>query len=373
MKRSKITLFLVVLMACALVLSACTSTTKEPEAPTTAPANANDATTTDAPQDSAEPALEQTNKLVFYSGAATDETERLVTAFNEKYPDIEIEIVTAGTGELQSRIVAEAANPQGDVILGGSLSIYAALSDYLQSYTSPNTADYYEAFRPTSDKWSVYNINVNSIIVNKSLCEKLGVEVTGWESLLDERLKGQIAFCDPSGSASALEQVVNMLTAMTTTDSPDGGWDFIQKFVENLDGKILTSSSAVYKGVAAGEYAVGITNENKTLTYISEGYDVGVVYAKEGITLRTSNCAIIAGGPNLYNAQLFIDFCTSQEWQSVLESEYFYRPGNAKVEMTTPGVVPTDEIVALDYPSEWVEANSSTIKEKFQDIVTSIG
>lgn len=320
----------------------------------------------------ADDTLAPTNKLVFYSGAATDETERLVEAFGKVHPEIEIEIVTAGTGELQSKIVAESANPQGDVLLGGSLSIYAALSDQLESYTSPNTADYYEAFRPTSDKWSVYNINVNSIIFNKTLCEELGVEVTGWESLTDERLKGQIAFCDPSGSASALEQVVNMLTAMTTTDTPDGGWDFIRAFVQNLDGKILTSSSAVYKGVAAGEYAVGITNENKTLTYIAEGYDVGVVYAKEGITLRTSNCAIIKGGPNLYSAQLFIDFCTSQEWQSVLESEFFYRPGNAKVEMTTPGVTPTDELVSLPYPSDWVEENSTSIKEKFQDIVTSL-
>lgn len=320
----------------------------------------------------ADDTLTPTNKLVFYSGAATDETERLVEEFGKVHPEIEIEIVTAGTGELQSKIVAESGNPQGDVLLGGSLSIYAALSDYLESYTSPNTAEYYEAFRPTSDKWSVYNINVNSIIVNKTLCQELGVEVTGWESLTDERLKGQIAFCDPSGSASALEQVVNMLTAMTTTDTPDGGWDFIRSFVQNLDGKILTSSSAVYKGVAAGEYAVGITNENKTLTYISEGYDVGVVYAKEGITLRTSNCAIIKGGPNPYSAQLFIDFCTSEAWQSILESEFFYRPGNAKVEMTTPGVTPTDELVSLPYPSEWVEENSNSIKEKFQDIVTSL-
>lgn len=316
--------------------------------------------------------LKPTNSLVFYSGASTGETDRVVEEFNKLYPDIEVEIVSAGTGELQSRIMAEKENPQGDVLLGGSLSVYAALSDQLDAYTSPNTAEFYEEFKPVSDKWSTYNINVNSIIVNKALCEKLGVTVDGWESLCDERLKGQIAFCDPSGSASALEQVVNMLTAMTTTDTPDGGWDFIKRFVTNLDGKILTSSSAVYKGVAAGEYAVGITNEDKTLTYMKEGYDVGVVYAKEGITLRCSNCAVIAGGPNGYNARLMIDFMTSEAWQTIMETEFVYRPGNAKVPVTMEGKVPTDEIVSLPYPTEWVTENSNTIKEKFQDIMTSI-
>lgn len=370
MKRKNMALPLIASVLFAFLLAACSRQQPAPSQTTsTPPAQAVEASNPASPDTQ----FPQTNELVFYSGGSTGETERLAEEFNKKYPDIKVEIVSAGTGELQSKIVAEAANPQGDVLLGGSSAVYVALSDYLQSYVSPNTADYYEGFRPTSDKWSVYSINVNSIIINKTLCEQLGVEVTGWESLLDERLKGQIAFCDPSASASALEQVVNMLTAMSPSGNPDDGWNFMQRFVENLDGKLLSSSSAVYKGVAAGEYAVGITNEDKSLTYISEGYDVDVVYAKEGITLRTAHCGIIAGGPNTYNAQLFIDFCTSLDWQSVLEAEFYYRPGNSKVEMKTPGVIPTDQITALEYPTQWVEANSKTIKEKFQDIVTSLG
>ena len=45
-------------------------------------------------------ALEQTKSLVLYTSASTSEYELIVKLFNEKYPDIEVEIVSAGTGEL---------------------------------------------------------------------------------------------------------------------------------------------------------------------------------------------------------------------------------------------------------------------------------
>ncbi|HQJ01953.1 MAG TPA: extracellular solute-binding protein [Flexilinea sp.] len=316
--------------------------------------------------------LQPTQSLVLYTSASTTEYELIVGLFKEKYPDVEVEIVSAGTGELASKIVAEAANPQGDVLMGGGTSSYSAIADYLDEYVSPNLDSIFEEFKPPVSKWTPVYINVNSIIVNNKLINELGVTVDGWESLINEKLKGNIAFADPSASASALEQLVNMLTAMSTTDSPDGGWDFVKKFLINLDGKISSSSSACYKSVVEGEYAVGLTNEDKAISYIAAGADVSVVYPKEGITLRTSNIGVIKNGPNTYNAQLFIDFVTSQECQKEMESKLFVRPARKDVPMTTKGRITTDQIKSLPYPTEWVEANSENVKVKFQDLLTSI-
>lgn len=315
---------------------------------------------------------QQTKSLVLYTSASTTEYELIVKLFNEKYPDIEVEIVSAGTGELSSRIVAEAANPSGDVLMGGGVSTYEGIADLLEDYGSPNLNDIFTEFQPASSKWTPCYINVNSIIINNSLAGELGVTVDGWESLTNEALKGRIAFADPSASASALEQLVNMLTAMSTTDTPDGGWEFVERFLKNLDGKISSSSSACYKGVVEGEYAVGLTNEDKAISYLSAGADVSVAYPKEGITLRTSNTGIIKGGANGYNARLFVDFVTSKDCQTQMESQLYVRPVRKDVPMTTEGRVSTDALVSLAYPAEWAAENSDSVKVKFQDTWTSI-
>lgn len=311
-----------------------------------------------------------TNKLVLYSASSTDQNELMVQLFNEQYPDIDVELVSAGSGELASRIGAEAENPMGDLMIGGSYSIYTGIADHLTEYETPNLKDCYPAFTSPNPKFTAIQINVNTMIVNNAMCDELGIKITGWNSLIDPKLKGSIAFADPTASSSALEQVVNMLTAMTTTDSPDGGWDFIESFVTNLDSKISSSSSNVYIGVVNGEYAVGLTNEEMVIQNMLNGADVSPVYAEEGITLRTSYSGIIKGCANEYNARLFIDFLTSPTWQKAAADNLYQRSVRTDVGFGLDSITPTDQLPALEYPTDWVNSNKDTIKSTWQDLLT---
>ena len=47
----------------------------------------------------------------------------------EKYPNVKVEVVAAGTGELCNRIAAESANPIADVLWGGGADSLAAFKD----------------------------------------------------------------------------------------------------------------------------------------------------------------------------------------------------------------------------------------------------
>ncbi|MBQ4434773.1 MAG: extracellular solute-binding protein, partial [Clostridia bacterium] len=147
----------------------------------------------------------------------------------------------------------------------------------------------------------------------------------------------------------------------------EDGWDYVTRFVENLDGKFASGSSAAYKAVVEGEYPVGICNEDKTISYMKDGADVYAVYAKEGITLRSSNIALMKGGANPKNAKLFIDFVVSKECQTAMEAGVNTRPIRGDVPMTTEGRVKTEDIVQLPYP----EVDSNEVKAHFQDVVTS--
>ncbi len=308
-----------------------------------------------------------TDKLVLYTSAGASEYELIVNAFKEKYPNIEIEIVSGGTGDMAARIRAEKEAPYGDVMMGGGNTIYRSIEDCLVPYRSVEADNLFKEFMPDDDLFTPCYINVNSIIVNRTQLEKLGVTVDGWESLCDPALKGKVSFANPASAGSALEAVVNMLAAMSPTGNVEDGWDYVTRFVENLDGKFASGSSAAYKAVVEGEYPVGICNEDKTISYMKDGADVYAVYAKEGITLRSSNIALMKGGANPKNAKLFIDFVVSKECQTLMEAGVNTRPIRGDVPMTTEGRVKTEDIVQIAYP----EVDSNEIKSHFQDVVTS--
>lgn len=353
-------LSILLVLVLSLSLAACqqTNTTPGPDK------GNNDSAAAPTGQDEPKP----TKNLVLYTSAGASEYELIVKLFNEKYPDIKVDIVTAGTGELTSRINAEKDNPYGDVLMGGGATTYLGIADLLEPYATVNKEYLFPDFLSENDLFTPCYINVNTIIINKTLVKELGVTIDGWESLLDERLKGNISFASPADSSSAMESLINMLAAMSPTGNLDDGWDYAEKFLSNLDGKLAAGSSQAYLNVVEGEYAAGLTNEDKAITYMKEGADVTVVYPKEGITLRTSNIGIIKGGPNQYNARLFVDFVTSKECQTAMEAELNVRPARKDVEITTEGRIPTSEIVSIPYP----DVKSSEIKTKFQDLWTKL-
>ena len=379
MNKHLIVLFSIV-MALVLACTACTQTQTADSTEATADEAAVsevEATDETAAEDAATTetsAYVPTGKVVVYNANSEDTTAVLTEKWNALYPDCEIEFITAGSGELTARIEAEASNPQGDVLLGPAYSVFSGMIDYLEPYTSPLASECLPSFCGESEYFTPEQINVNTIIVNNAMIEELGVTVDSWESLLDPALKGNISYVDPSASSSAREQVINMLAAEAAVngDTMDDHWDFISEFFANLDGKMYDSSSKVPQGVANGEYAVGITNEELVLQLMLDGVDVSAVYAKEGITLRNSFVGVIKDCANPDNAKAFIDFMISHDVQQALADECLMRSVRADVTFSALDSVPSsDELPSLNYPVEWVQANSD-LKSKLQDIISGL-
>ena len=56
-------------------------------------------------------------KLVIYNAGPPEMGEDLVRAFKAKHRDIDVEIIRIGSGEIITRVKAEARRPQGDIIM----------------------------------------------------------------------------------------------------------------------------------------------------------------------------------------------------------------------------------------------------------------
>lgn len=302
--------------------------------------------------------------LVLYYSHASDWSDPIIQGFEEKY-DVDVELVGLGTGELITRIQAEAENPQADILWGGVVESYIPIADqYLESYESPEIPNLVEgAWDAENYKWYAFDLEPMVMIYNKSLVE---TAPTRWEDLLKEEYKGNIATADPVQSSSAFGVIQSIIAAYGQESG--GGYEFLEKLVAQLDGKMTSGSSAVYKGVADGEYAIGLTYEEAALKYIDSGADIGVVYPEEGTGILISPVAIVKGAPNADNAKLFVDYVIGQEAQSQLAA-VFRRTSRNDIELPD-SILPTSEIPKADYSTQWVVDHTEEFNTMWEDLIT---
>lgn len=308
----------------------------------------------------------KTDKLVIYSPHPLTFINPLVSEF-EKQSGIKVEVVAAGTGELMKRVESEKANPLGDICWGGALGGMKAKSTIFENYTSVNENHIQPAFKNVEGPLTRCTDVPSVIMVNTNLIGDIKIE--GYEDLLNPKLKGKIAFCDPAKSSSAYEHLINMLYAMGKGD-PEKGWDYVKALCTNLDGKLLSGSSAVYKGVADGEYAVGCTFEEGGAQYVANGAPVKLVYMKEGVISRPDGVYIIKNAKNMENAKKFVDFVTGKDAQTLIVQQLHRRSVRDDVE-PPKGLIEKSKINIINDDEKVVMANQRQWLDKFKDIFTS--
>lgn len=309
---------------------------------------------------------ENTNSLVIYTPATRFFIDRLVEDFKQKNPDINVEIIIAGTAEIIKRIDAEKNDPLGDIFFAANENILKYNSNLFEEYVSTNADNIYDDYRSKEKYITGFMLSPSVLIVNTNLIKDIKIE--GYADLLNPALKGKIAFNDPTTSSSSFEQLVNMLYAMGN-GNPDNGWEYVQKLYANLDGKLLSSSSAVYKGVADSEYAVGLTFESAAANYIHTGSPIEVVYMKEGVLTKAHSMAIIKNAKHLENAKRFVDYVTSYDAQKIINDELFTRAIIKNLEGSQI-LIPLEQINDIKEDEEKVDSNKDAWLEKFKNIVT---
>ena len=316
---------------------------------------------------SAESAKKEASKeLVVYSPHPVDFIDPIVKEYETK-TGIKVDVVTAGAGELLKRIESEGSNPLGDVMWGGSLSTMQPKSDLFENYKSENEKDIIKDYQNSDGKFTRFSVIPSVIMVNTNLIGNIKVE--GFEDLLNPELKGKIANADPTKSSSSFEHLINQLYAMGN-GKPDAGWDYVTKLAKNLDGKLLSGSSAVYKGVADGEYTIGLTFEEAAAKYVKDGAPVKIVYPKEGTIAKPDTVSIIKGAKNMDNAKDFINFVTSKDAQTLVTTQLNRRSVRIDIK-GADGLEEFDKLKLITDDEIWVNTNKQNMLDKYKEIITA--
>ncbi len=303
--------------------------------------------------------------VVVYSPHDADPLNAGVNQFMAAYPNVKVEVVAAGTGELCNRIKAEADKPIADVLWGGGADSLAAFKEYFAPYVCVNDSFIAEAYKDPDDRWIGESPLPMVIFYNKKLIEANNMQIPEkWEDLTKPEWKGKIAYCLPSKSGSSYTQLCTMLLGH---GGKEDGWKFIEDLYNNLDGKIVDSSSKCHKMVADGEFFVGLTLEKAAVKY-ADNADVGFVYPKDGTSAVPDGVALVKGAPNEENAKLFIDFVTSKECQTEQSQQWGRRPVRSDLEVGA-GMAKLSDIILVDYDFDWAANNKEQIIERFNEIM----
>jgi iron(III) transport system substrate-binding protein len=308
-----------------------------------------------------------TDKLVVYSPNSDGLINSTIPKFEAMY-GVKVEVISAGTGELFKRLQGEKNNPYADVAFGGAYATYMINEDLFEPYLSKNNDKVIDLYQNTTGFITPYVLDGSIILVNKSLIGD--IKIKGYKDLLNPALKGKIVSANPTASSSAYAHLTNMLNAMGkgNYESPEA-WAFVEKLFANT--VVIGSSSSVWKGVRDGEYTVGLSYEDPSVTLVRDGADVEVIYMEEGVVYLPAGSGIVKGAENLINAQRFIDFIISEEIQNIYGTTLTNRPVMASV-ATPPYMTNISKIKLLKEDMEYVYQNKGAIQDHFKEIFVEV-
>lgn len=272
-----------------------------------------------------------------------------------------VETVAAGSGELIARVKAEAARPLGDCVISIGGEGIDASPDFFQAY-APKGLEAVRADIKLSDLWAPFSVTVPAVLaVNTTLVSEADAP-TSWAELADPKWKDKVAFAGADKSGSAL---IQMLQIIHTAETDEAGWALFEAMFPNF---IVTgSSSAVPRGVAGGEYAIGLVLEDGAQRFIDGGAPLRIVYPKEGVTLSSDAMTLIKNGPNPEGAQAFLDYITSPEGQSVIVGQFGRRP--IRDDVDAPQNVPPAADLPVNNPDPaWVRMATPKYKDMYLEL-----
>jgi iron(III) transport system substrate-binding protein len=316
-----------------------------------------------------------TPTVIVYT-SVDDEFARPIAVQFEKDTGITVQLVpdteeTKSTG-LLNRLIMEKGRPQADVFWSGDPVRAEILKAKGVSapYRSSQADGLPSQFSNPDGFWIGFSARARVLIYHRNLVSK-GEEPTSVMDLLAPRFRGKACIANPLFGTTSMHAA-----ALFGVLGKDKAQAFFEGFAQN-GGKILSSNGEVRRRVAAGEFAIGITDTDDYNVARVEGKPVGVVYPDaDGIgTLIVPNCTVlIAGGPNPEAGRKFIEYLLRPETEKALAAseaaQIPLRPGVPVPEYVTPiqqlkpmradygKLAALLEELSNGYLKEWVDRNS---------------
>jgi iron(III) transport system substrate-binding protein len=268
------------------------------------------------------------DEITVYSSLEDEEIAAYLEVAQREMPELTINVLRLSTGDMGARLIAEAANPQADVLWGFAVTniLNPQIYDLLEPY-EPEGVDRLDAqYRDADGRWFAPIGYMGAFCVNTQRLEQIGAEMPRtWSDLTDPVFEGEVVMPDPGSSGTGYLQIAAILQGMGEED----GWQLIQDLDPNM-AQYTTSGSRPCRMAQAGEYAVGASLSYVAMQGIEQGYPIEMVIPEDYAGYELEGNGLIRGTANAEAAQRFLDWTLSESAAEVYSQH--------KAVVTLPGV-----------------------------------
>ena len=288
--------------------------------------------------------------LVLYCSVQEEWCRAAMAAFERK-TGIKVAMTRKSSGETYAQVKAEASNPRGDIMWGGTGD------PHLQAAEEGLTVEYKSQMLKELLPWAVKQAEQSKYRTVGIYAGVLGFgyntellarrklpEPKCWSDLLSDKYKDEVQVADPNSSGTSY----TMLATIVQLHGEDKGFDFLKRLHRNIN-QYTKSGAAPAKAASTGETLVGITFLHDLVTFAVQGSPIKVVAPCEGTGYEIGSKSIIKGGRNPKEARLWYDWALTPEAQEIgAQAKNFQVPSNrnAKVPPQAPRV---EQVKVIDY------------------------
>ena len=299
--------------------------------------------------------------LVLYTAQEEEIYEPIIKEFEER-TNLMVKVERGSSEEMTGRLEDEEERPDWDVVFGVGIETLEQSKEHWQVYKSPEAAFITESFQCEDNRWTSFSALPLVIMYNTNVVTYRELPV-GWNSLLEPRWKGRIAFMDPRRSD------VYSAALVTAVHTWGKRGDYLEQFMENLEYGTLNSMQEVNAGILDGRYSLGVTMEESAQALLSEGADVDYIYPQEGTTALPDGTAIVKGCSNPDAARQFLDFTVSRDTQRILVSDLNRRSVRIDVP-PLPGLSPIGRLPLIEMDLEELTREKKDVLARWNGILS---
>jgi iron(III) transport system substrate-binding protein len=236
---------------------------------------------------------------------------------------LKLNFITGGSGQLLRRMEAEAARPQADIFWSSSANTLGAFKQLYEPYASPQLSAIAPDLRDPANLWTASNLHVVVLMVNANQLGGQPAPKT-WTDLFNPVFKGKVIIADPANSSTGYTILWGVRQML--------GAEGLRKLAANIS--VTSQAPTVLRGVAQGEFTVGLTFESNAYAYVAGGQrEISLVYPSDGTFTSPEFLVLAKNAPNPAGAKRVFDHIVSKEVQVALLEAAYRRPSRRDIEV----------------------------------------
>ncbi|HQU50115.1 MAG TPA: putative 2-aminoethylphosphonate ABC transporter substrate-binding protein [Casimicrobiaceae bacterium] len=286
-------------------------------------------------------AIAQKTELLVHTALETDQIKAYEQAFTKAHPDIAIKWVRDSTGVITSKLLAEKANPQADLVVGVSASSLAVFDNegmllpYAPKGLDKISAKYRDPKNPPA--WVGMDVYGSAICFNTVEAQKQGLpKPATWKDLLNPVYKGKIVMPNPASSGTGYLDVAAWIQMWGEAEA----WKYMDALHQNI-AQYQHSGSKPCRQAGAGEFPIGLTFEYRAVTTKKSGAPIDIIFPTEGLGWDLESSGIMKNTKKLDAAKKLMDWLATPEAMELFSKNFAV--------VAVPGIAKPLDYVPADY------------------------